>query len=204
MAVLPVTPAQAAVAVGTDFGATNVAAGTGAMTAISGAYTVGAGANRLLVVVAMWEAANTANTASFTSGSYGGQALTSFTLNGSGSLRNRIWIGYLKEAGITAAASTTLNLNIANSSAPTGWSVKAAWFSGVDQVTPINQSVNSGTDTAGAATHTFGSNLTVNNGGRAIYIEVTNQNTTYSPVPTGYTENFSGCQVRPSSDGEAM
>ncbi|MDP2156616.1 MAG: hypothetical protein Q8K68_02770, partial [Nitrospirota bacterium] len=44
-----------ALLVGTDFSATNVASGTGGMTGITGTYGVGAGGNRLLVVVAQWE-----------------------------------------------------------------------------------------------------------------------------------------------------
>ncbi len=193
LAAMPVKLAQAAplaaVGVGTDFGAANVAAGTGAMTAITGTYAVGAGANRLLVVVVYWESQGNNQTTSFTSGSYGGQALTSLTLNGSNTTRNRVWIGYLKETGIAAAASTTLNLNFANSVNPNGWAVKAAWFNGIDQTTPINAFVNGGNQAPGGTTHNFGGNLAVINGGRAIYFEGTDQNIFYS-APAGYTANF--------------
>ncbi|MBC7877497.1 MAG: sortase [Anaerolineales bacterium] len=193
LAAMPASLVQAAplraVGVGADFGAANVAQGTGAMTAITGTYTVGAGANRLLVVAVLYESQGANQTSTFTSGSYGGQALTSLTLNGSGVPRNRVWVGYLKEAGIAAAASTTLNLNFANSVNPNGWVVKAAWFNGIDQTTPINAFVNGGNENPGSATHNFGGNLAVINGGRAIYFEATNQDVTYT-APAGYTENF--------------
>ncbi len=208
LAAMPVSPAQAApltaVGVGVDFGvatvaAGNTAAGTADMTAITGAYNVGAGSNRLLVVVAQWESAAIGNTSTFTSGSYGGQALTSLTLNGSAVARNRIWVGYLKEAGIAAAASTTLNLNFANSANPTAWVVRASWFNGIDQTMPINNFVNSSNEAPGIVTHDFGANLTVINGGRAIYFESTNQNRTYT-APVGYSENFDANDTSPGAE----
>jgi predicted CxxxxCH...CXXCH cytochrome family protein len=184
--------AQAAVAAGTDFSATNVAAGSAsALTAISGSFTVGAGTNRLLVVVAQFEAAANTDIATFTTGTWGGQSLTSLTLNGSGTIRNRIWIGYMKETQIAAASGTTLNLNIATSANPSAYVVKAAWFSGVDQTTSINHFVNGGSDT-GASPHNFGATaLNVVSGGLAYYFETTNAGVTYTP-PAGWTENYDG------------
>ncbi|MEK6744920.1 MAG: CxxxxCH/CxxCH domain-containing protein [Nitrospirota bacterium] len=187
--------ATATVTVGAEFSAptASVATGIGSMAAITGTFAVGAGQNRLLVVVAQWEAAAAANTSSFTSGTWGGQNLTSlFNTFNSGVSRNRQWIGYLRETQIRAAVGTTLNLNITNSVAPAGWQVKAAWYTGVNQTTPINHFVNNNLETAPTVTHNFGATpLNVINGGRAYYFETSNGGVTYTPMP-GWTEMYDG------------
>ncbi|MBJ6802485.1 CxxxxCH/CxxCH domain-containing protein [Geomonas propionica] len=176
-----VRDAQAAVAVQTQW----AILGTGTTSTLP-AMTLakGAGSNRLLVVkvVADYSTAITTFTPTVT---YGGQTLTRIVSTDTTS-RQKVWFGYLKEAQITAATSTSFAVTW-NSTPQTGCGLSAAFYSNVDQTTPITGSRAVASDTI-ATTPTSGT-INVTNGGTAIY--GTNVNSTYiSTFAAGYTEHF--------------
>lgn len=180
---------QAAVAAGSHFSATNIYTATGAANmTMAGTYTVGAGSNRVAIFVMQAEGGGATDTFTVGTATYGGQTITPLLSAGSGTYRNKIWIGYINEAGLAAATSTNVSIAFTFSVAPSAVALRGGWFTGVDQTTPINF-VSSGNDAPGAATHTYGTALNVNNGGMAYYFETTNAGITYTP-PTGYTEAF--------------
>ena len=190
---------SATVDVGTNFSTTNVAAvapGTNPTTTLTGTYTAGPGTNRLLLVVAELETAAAGDTVTFNSATYGGQNLTSLAMAGA-TFRNRIWVGYLNEAGISAAASTTLSVTLNTSANPTAAVLKAAYFTGVDQTAPIYHNVSNFSDAAAAAFNFGGTPLNVIQNGQAIYFAVFNNGPTATPAP-GFTELFD--QADPSGN----
>ncbi|WP_224963378.1 CxxxxCH/CxxCH domain-containing protein [Geomonas subterranea] len=178
-----VRDAQAAVAVQTQW----AILGTGTTSTLP-AMTLakGAGSNRLLVVkvVADYSTAITTFTPTVT---YGGQTLTKIVATDTTS-RQKVWFGYLKETGITAATGTTPAISVTwNSTPQTGCGLSAAFYSNVDQTTPTTGSRAVASDTS-ATTPTSGT-FNVTNGGTAIY--GTNVNSTYtSTFASGYTEHF--------------
>lgn len=186
------------VGVGTDFSAINVDSRAGAVNlSMSGSFTGGCGANRLLLVVVELEANASANVITVNTATYGGQNLTTLYLTPSG-VRNRIYVGFLKEAGIAAATGTTLTVTFTNAAAPTWAIMKAGYFTGVDQTNPFTASggnlyVANFNDTA-AGSFNFGATaLTVVNNGRAMYFSMFNDNTTATPpttAPNNFTELF--------------
>src|SRR5512133_3041695 len=98
-----------------------------------------AGANRLLVVKVVADY-GTATTTFQPTVTYGGQTLTRITSTDTSS-RQKVWFGYLKEAGIVAATGTTPALAVTWGTAPTsGCGLSAAFYSNVDQGAPITGS----------------------------------------------------------------
>jgi len=187
------------VVAGSDFSATNVAAtapGANPTTTLSGTYTVGSGANRLLMVAVELETAAAGDTVTFNSATYGGQNLTSLVMAGA-AFRNRIWVGYLNEAGISAAASTTLSVTLNSSANPSAAILKAAYFTSVDQTTPIYHNVSNFSDAASTTFNFGGTPLNVIQNGRAIYLAAFNNGPTATPAP-GFTELFD--QADPSAN----
>lgn len=175
--------AYAAVAVQTQW-AIRGSGTTGTLPAMT--LAKGAGSNRLLVVkvVADYSTAITTFTPTV---SYGGQALTRIISTDTTS-RQKVWIGYLKDAGITAATGATPAFAVTwNSTPQTGCGLSAAFYSNVDQGTPVSGSRAVSSDTA-ATTPTSGT-INVTNGGWSIY--GANLNTAVaSTLPAGYTEHF--------------
>lgn len=100
------------------------------------AYAISAGSNRLLVVAVSMEGSITEDAVTCV---YGGQTMTkpagavAYVLQGGGAdLQARIF--YLDDAGIAAAANTTITATVTGA---TGSTVHAASYSGVDQTTPV-------------------------------------------------------------------
>jgi len=81
--------------------ATPTIVSNGAASPASGKFSVGAGVNRLMIVAVATEY-SAAQAPTFTV-TYGGQAVTQIVNNTTGN--NKIWLGYLNEAGIVAAGS---------------------------------------------------------------------------------------------------
>lgn len=143
-------------------------------------YTVGAGTDRVLIVVVTNEDANLAEVTGVT---YGGQTVTEIDQVTQGvGYSNINWVGYCDEACIAAAGNT----NIVASWGADGMTnsiIFAATYQGVNQTTPVNDfaSVASGNDTV---------SVQVNNveGGMVIYSAEFNGNgdTSINP-PGGFT-----------------
>lgn len=144
--------------------ATALPAGTNVNTTSTGTFTAGAGQSRLLLVAVYYELA-TASTATFTT-TFGGAAVTQIASSGGVSNRQHVWLGYVKDASIPAAASTVVSgINCATTSSITSISIKVGTYIGVDQATPT-----SGTNGNATATTTAASTAVVNyvNGGKTI------------------------------------
>ncbi len=149
----------------------------------------GTGTNRLLVVTFLGDygAASTVFSPVIT---YGGQTLTRITSTDTSS-RQKVWIGYLNEAGIAAAtgAPPAFSVSYATGGPGSGCALSAAFYNGVNQTTPITGSRAVSSDTA--ATTPTSSPINTTAGGWAIYALNTNAATAGNvTVPAGYTERF--------------
>jgi len=149
----------------------------------------GAGTNRLLViqVVGDYSAATTTFQPTVT---YGGQTLTRITSTDTSS-RQKVWVGYLNEAGIAAATGTPPAITVTWGTAPqTGCGLSAAFYSRVSQAAPITGSRAVSSDTA--ATTPTSSPFNVTSGGYGIYGLNTNGTTAGTVNPAaGYYQPFS-------------
>ncbi len=148
----------------------------------------GTGTERLLVVqIAMDYSGN--STGATPTVTYGGQTLTQI-VKSSVSQRQHIWLGRLNDAGIAAATGAPPSITVSwTGTAPqSGSSLAAAFYSGVNQTTPITASwvIN-----AAAATNPPSSPINGISGGYAIYGVNTNATTAGDvSTPSGYTEHF--------------
>ncbi|NVN98098.1 MAG: CxxxxCH/CxxCH domain-containing protein [Geobacteraceae bacterium] len=170
----------------------------------SGIYKIGAGVNRLLVVAVATEYSS-AQSPTITV-TYGGQTIN--TVN-SGIIvnnttgNNKIWIGYLNEAGIVAAGSNkTLTVAPSTNTNLVSIYATAAVFNGVDQTTPISNSGSLGTTvnatTIGPVAFTAGNtNTKAGNTGMSIYFVNWNNNSGETTASTGYTglRNYVGTNM---------
>ncbi len=168
---------------------------------VSGKFSVGAGVNRLLVVAVATEY-SAAQAPTFTV-TYGGQTIN--TVN-SGIIvnnttgNNKLWVGYLNEAGIQAAGSNkTLTVTPSITTNLTALYATAAVFTGVDQSTPISGSGSLGTTatalTIGPVAYTAGNaNSKAGNTAMSIYLTNWNNSVGQTTASTGYTgvRNYAG------------
>jgi hypothetical protein len=106
-----------------------------------GTLSIAAGTNRMLVV-AIVSSAQSANLETVTSVTYGGRALTLAQGDASAISQTHTYLYYLNDAGITAATSTTLSVNMSGPTPAYTW-VYAAVFAGVNQTTPFTSTQNS-------------------------------------------------------------
>jgi|GEM_PF-1774463 len=166
--------------------ATPTIVSTGTATTATGKFTPGIGTNRLMLVAVATEY-SAAQTPTITV-TYGGQAVTQIVANTA--QNNKIWLGYLNEAGITAAGSNrTLSVTTSIGTNLTAMYANAAVFSGVDQTTPITGSNANATASATALALTIpltGNQGLAGNNSMAVY--VANWNGQASTPASGYTE----------------
>jgi len=164
--------------------------GTGTAAAFPAmSLTKGAGTNRLLVVQVVGDYSGATTTFQPTV-TYGGQTLTRITSTDSSS-RQKVWIGYLNEAGIAAATGAPPTFSVTWGTAPqTGCGLSAAFYSRVDQATPISGSMAVSSDTSAATPNS--SPISVISNGYAIY-GLNTQGTTAGTVtpPADYFQPFS-------------
>ena len=201
-AALPVSSASAAVSQPSAW-TSQYASATYPAGAVNAAYSVAAGANRLLVV-AIASTRTTAGNQTVSSVTYGGQALTLAAGDAASTgTWNHSYLYYLKESGIQAASGTSLNVTIAGGTSFYNW-VYAAVFANVDQTTPFTdaKNFNSGA-TADATVGPFSPTLTIATGDQAIeIINIARDSTgntlrSISTFATGWTtagidQNFGG------------
>lgn len=127
----------------------------------------GSGANRVLVVaIATSRSSAGSRTVALT---YGGQALTLVNGDLGSSTDQHTALYYLDEAGLEAAASSTLSVAV---SGGTTWitDVSAAVFDGVDQSNPITDSQTYSSGTSTPTSFSFATALTVNGGCQAVEV----------------------------------
>ncbi len=180
--------------------ATPTIVSNGASATATGKFTAGMGTNRLMLVAVATEY-SAAQAPTFTV-SYGGQTVTQIVTNTA--QNNKIWLGYLNNAGIIAAgANTTLSVTTSVTTNLTAMYANVAVFNGVDQTTPLTG--NNSNATAASATLALTIPLTANAGlagntGMSIYLA--NWNGQTSTPAGGYTElrdytgtnfNFAAC-----------
>ncbi|MEK6744564.1 MAG: Ig-like domain-containing protein [Nitrospirota bacterium] len=176
--------AQAAVTEAQSFPNTPTISGT-TSASVSGSYSVNAGSNRLLVV-AVSSSFNGAPSSQSVTASWGGQALTQMVVSDVAQ-RRFVWIGYLKEAGITAASGTTLQVTLANNTSLQGTETYAAVLAGVDQVSTVNGTYSVYINNT-AAVMNFGTGLAVQTGGFSLFGVSVNQSVAPTQSgDTGYT-----------------
>ncbi len=152
---------------------------------VTGTYKVGIGPSRVLLVAVATEygAAQTP----LISASFGGQALTQIVTNTT--QNNKIWLGYLNEAGILlAGANKTLSVTTSITANLTAMYATAATFGGVDQAAPIVASQTNAT--AGATTIALTAfNVSGFTGNAGLVAYASNWNGQTSNVATaGYSE----------------
>lgn len=128
--------------VGTAISATTYFRGTTAAPGATNAYTIAAGANRLLVVVLAINTSAAQNvripTVKYGLAGSENQTLTLATSDQATSSRQHTWIFYLNEAGIAAANGTNLSFTYTGTVPTyTGTYANAAVYTGVDQTAPI-------------------------------------------------------------------
>ena len=146
----------------------------------AGNITVSAGAQRLLVVAAVFETGASGTLTNFNA-TLGGTALTAVASTGTTQLEvAKVW--YLLDAQIPAGAaalvvSGTYNQNIA------GLHIYWASFAGVDQTTPV---FSSSANFAGAAAVTFGAQVNYAAGGFTLYAAGNGGTPAGQTVPAGF------------------
>ncbi len=160
----------------------NAATGT-----VTGTVTVGAGTNRVMLVVVGAEYTATPATQPITV-TFGGQPVTQLQNNFAGP--QTIWLGFLNEAGLAKASGTTLSVTNGNTTNLTAMYASAAVYSGIEQTNPISgsNSVSSG------ATAVTTLNLPLINvkgaaGNTALGLYISNRNLQASTPDAAYTEN---------------
>ena len=175
-----------------------VPTGTTAIAA-NGTITIGAGANRAMLVVVACEytAAPPSQKLSVT---YGGQSVSQIATNIA--QNSTIWLGYLNEASLaTAGSGQTLLVKNNNATNLTAMYASAAVYSGLDQTaSPISglstQATASGTSMTPAAY-----NVTAQAANAGLSLVVANWNTTTATLtpPTGYAASpvtYAGANFR--------
>jgi hypothetical protein len=142
------------------------------------------GTNRMLIVVIASEDAATDN---INTVSYGGQTLTEIYDQTVGvGASNSLWVGYLNDAGISAAANTTITPTWTPGSPAAGDVIySSAIFDNVDQTSPI-RGTSANALTSGT-TITPTASTTVYAGDMVLYGVTTGANVSYTPH-SGYTE----------------
>lgn len=177
--------ADASVGIVSRWPATPQIVSNGATGTVSAKFTPATDQNRLMLVAVATEY-GAAQSPTFTV-TYGGQAVTQIATNVS--QNNKLWIGYLKEAGIAAGSAGSKMLTVTTSITTnlTAMYASTAVFSGVDQTTSTGTALTTAT---AAATSMSLSSLAVTgltgNTGLSIYVANWNQQT--STPYTGYTE----------------
>jgi hypothetical protein len=145
---------------------------------------VSAGTDRLLVVAILSE--DTTGNVNVNEVRYGGQLMTEIydqQIGVAGS--NGLWVGYLNDAGITSATSTSITVAWVGSTPINGIIYQSAAFQRVSQSNPIRDySANALTT---GTTISPVSSTTVQTGDMSFYVVGSGANRTYTPH-TGYTE----------------
>lgn len=147
--------------------------------------SVSGGSDRLLVVAVYSESSG--STVNVNTVTYGGQPLTEINdVQVVTAFGNGTWLGYLDEAGIAAAAGTTITPTWVGGTPDDSIIYSSAVFENVNQSNPVRaNSVNTGT-----ATNTISpvASVPVVEGDMMIYVGASGANTVTHTPSAGYTE----------------
>jgi YVTN family beta-propeller protein len=151
-------------------------------------YYVAAGNNRLLMVALHYEVTNPFDNIAITA-TYGSANFTQVQrIDG---VYSRVWVGYVKESEIAANPSANVMVNLGNSPPVATAMITVGSYSGVNQIAPIAQAVQSASDSPQPGFLLAGAGgLTVVNGGRAVYFGTYDGQTTTQTPPGDYTEIY--------------
>ncbi len=155
---------------------------------VTGKFTPSLGNNRIMLVAVATEYSG-AQTPTFTV-TYGGQAVTNIAGATNNTQVNKIWVGYLNEAGIVAAGTNkTLSVTASTNTNLVATYVTAAVFAGVDQTTPIAGSgSNASASTAAALAVSAAYNVSGQAGNNAISVYIANWTSGTSTAGGSHTE----------------
>lgn len=180
----PILSEAAPISVINQFSATPCATGTGNMTCTSPA--IGAGSNRVLVLVVTGEANGNNNPAN-TTATYGTATFTEVQNSyGNNDNRRYTWMGFINESQISGNSGSNISITATSSVAWLGTEAYFAVYGNVDQTSPLSGSVKADSPNT-TATVSMGPITTVVDG-LAIYSVSANATTGDTTVPTSYTE----------------
>ncbi|HSN91980.1 MAG TPA: NapC/NirT family cytochrome c [Anaeromyxobacteraceae bacterium] len=189
LAALAAGPAAAAAALTGSW--TRITGGTTANPPAAG-FAKAAGTERVLVV-AVYAEYGTARTTFTPTVSYGGQTVNRWTSTDLSS-RQKVWIGWLDDAGIVAATGTPPQISVTLVTTNLSQSVVyAAFYTGVDQATPLVDGNSNQSDTA-ATSAPFGKTLAWVANGMVIYAANANGSTSFTPPNASYLEQFDAAE----------
>lgn len=164
--------------------ATSINSGTS--NSLSGTFATSTGSNRFLVCAVTSELSD--YTTSFAvSGTYGGKGFTTLKSTTGLSNRQQVWLGYIKESDLASRTGDTVSLTITAGKSVDAADLSCGSYQGVDQANPI-AGTRANSNSSGSSTVSFGGNLTVINGGYAIYAVAANGAS--STPPAGYLEHW--------------
>lgn len=164
-------------------------------------YTVptGSNSNRVLVVaIASSQSDQDARTVSVLS--YGGQTLTLATGDMGSNLQQHSALYYLNEAGLDAASSATLSVQVTGDNT---WytDVWAAVFDYVNQASPLTDNKNYNSGTSAVTSFSFSSSLTVNTNNRAVEVVSCVRSGSSSLRTINYATNWSNINEQTATYG---
>ncbi len=149
--------------------------------------TIGAGSNRVLVLIVTGEGSGNHNPAG-ASATYGTAGFTEVQ-NSYGNNNNRrfTWMGYIDESQISANAGSDISITVTSNVTWVGTEARYAVYGGVDQTTPLSGSTKA--DSPNTTTTVSMGPITTVADGVAIYAVSANATTGNTTVPTNYTEH---------------
>jgi len=167
-----------------QFSTTPCATGTGNMTCTSPA--IGAGSNRVLVLVVTGEANGNHNPAN-TTATYGTATFTEVQNSyGNNDNRRYTWMGFINESQIAGNSGSNISITATSSAAWVGTEAYYVVCGNVDQTSPLSGSVKA--DSPNTTTTVSMGPITTVVDGVAIYAISANATAGNTTVPTGYTE----------------
>ena len=159
-------------------------------------FTVSSGTDRILLVSVAMENSTSANTATI-SATYGGVPMHPIGI-GTGQ-RAHQWMGYLLDSEIPSGANRVVASYSGGSNTYSGIQVKWASYSGVHQTIPVNDSAS---NSAAAASVTFGSTIDYVSGGMTVVAGSNGGNT--AAMSVGGTPSFAITAAATSTNGGGM
>jgi len=171
-----------------QFNTTPCATGAGNMTCTN--PTIGAGSNRVLVLIVTGEGTGNHNPAN-TTATYGSATFTEVQNSyGNNDNRRYTWIGYINESQISTNSGSNIDMSVTSTVSWAGTEAYYAVYGGVDQAggtSTIPGSIKA--DSAATTTAVSMGPITSVVDGVAIYAMSANATTGNTSVPTNYTEH---------------
>lgn len=148
---------------------------------------IGAGSNRVVVLVITGEAQGNHNPASGAA-TYGAASFTEVQNSyGNNDNRRYVWMGYINESQIAANAGSNFSITLTSSASWVAAEATYAVYDTVDQTTPLSGSIKA--DSPNTSTTVSMGPITTVMDGMAIYSISANATTGNTTVPVSYTEH---------------